>query len=145
MQKVTLLKKEDAAKNRKWLLIDADGVVLGDLAVKVANILRGKDKPNYTPGVDGGDYVIVKNAAKVKLTGKKLEQKRYYRSSGWIGHLKSKTAGELLVSNPKQIIEDAVSGMLPKNKLSDKLMRKLFVYPDDQIRQQAQNPVEIKV
>lgn len=125
--KTFMAKKEQT--NRTWKLIDADGAVLGRLATQIATILRGKDKPIYTPHVDTGEFVVVINAAKVKLTGDKLRQKRYYHHTFYQGGLKSETAQSLLQRKPEKIIMHAVRGMLPKNRLSDTLMTKLKVYP----------------
>lgn len=112
----------------QWKLINAEGEVLGRLATKIADILRGKDKPEYTPFTDSGDYVVVINAEKVVLTGSKWENKEYPRYSGWIGGLKTPTAQEIRDKYPERIIEYAVKGMLPKNKLNRQVIKKLKVY-----------------
>ena len=113
---------------KKWILLDAEGVVLGRLAAKIATILRGKDKPTFTPHTDGGDYVIVINAEKIKVTGQKYTNKKYYKHSLYPGGLKTKTFKELVDSNPERIIEEAVKGMLPKNKLGKSMIKKLKVF-----------------
>lgn len=129
----------------KWGLIDADGAILGRLASTVAARLQGKHNPLYTPHVDTGDWIIVINAEKIQLTGKKLDQKRYYRHSGYIGGLKEITAKDLKEKRPEDLIRFAVKGMLPKNKLGRKLFNKLKVYAGDQHPHEAQNPEAIKL
>lgn len=123
-----------------WLLVDADGVVLGRLASQVAARLRGKHNPAYTPHVDTGDSVIVINAAKIKLTGRKMEQKNYHRHSGYIGGLKSITARKLIEKRPEDVIRNAVKGMLPKNRLGRQLFKKLKVYAGNEHPHSAQQP-----
>ncbi|WP_025028077.1 50S ribosomal protein L13 [Caldalkalibacillus mannanilyticus] len=125
---------------RKWYLVDAEGKTLGRLASEVAAILRGKNKPEFTPHVDTGDFVIVINAEKIHLTGKKLQDKIYYRHSLHPGGLKQTTAGEMLQKRPEQVIEKAVKGMLPKNTLGRKQGMKLFVYAGSEHKHQAQKP-----
>ncbi|MCF6094832.1 50S ribosomal protein L13 [Microaerobacter geothermalis] len=125
---------------RKWYVIDAAGKTLGRLASEAAAILRGKHKPEYTPHVDTGDFVIIINAEKIELTGKKLSQKIYYRHSGYPGGLKQTTAGNLRSTNPERMIELAVKGMLPKNRLGRKLATKLNVYRGSEHPHQAQKP-----
>ncbi len=134
-----------ATIERKWYVVDAAGQTLGRLASEVATVLRGKNKPTYTPHVDTGDYVIIINADKVVMTGKKLENTKYYRHSGWLGGLKVKTAKQFLEQNPTGFVEAAVKGMLPHNTLGRKQGRKLFVYAGDKHPHAAQNPVEMKV
>lgn len=141
MNKAFFLRKED--RDPKWFLINAEGQVLGRLATKIADILRGKNKPSYTPHTDGGDYVIVINAEKVKLTGNKLEDKVYDRYSGWIGGYKTLTAKQVLERHPTKIIQHAVNGMLPKNKLNRQVIKKLKVYAGTQHPHMAQEPKEI--
>ncbi len=126
---------------QKWHLIDARGQVLGRLASEVARILRGKDKPIFTPHVDTGDYVVIVNAANVRLTGNKLNDKTYYHHTGYPGGIKSITAAELMEKNPEELINTAVKGMLPKNKLGRKLLKKLKIYPGSEHQNQAQQPV----
>lgn len=125
---------------RKWYVIDADNVVLGQLAVAAANLLRGKHKPEYTPNEDLGDHVIIINAAKVALSGNKREAKRAYRHSGYPGGLKSVTYGELLDKNPEKAVEKAVRGMVPKTKLGRAQMRKLRVFAGAEHPHEAQQP-----
>jgi len=125
---------------RKWYVIDAEGKVLGRLATEVASILRGKHKPIYTPHVDTGDFVIVINADKVKLTGKKLEQKKYYYHSGYPGGLKSVFYNRMMEENPEKAIELAVKGMMPKNKLGRQMFKKLKVYSGPEHKHEAQQP-----
>jgi large subunit ribosomal protein L13 len=127
---------------RKWYVIDAEGLVLGRLASEVATILRGKHKPTFTPNADCGDYVIIVNAEKVALTGNKLEDKMYYRHSGFRGGFKSRTAQEMLDKQPQKLIELAIKGMLPKNSLGSDMYRKLFVYCGPDHQHQAQKPEE---
>jgi len=126
MNRAFFLKKE--ARAPKWRLIDAEGKVLGRLASEVANILRGKDKATYTPHTESGDYVVIINAKKVKMTGDKLELKTYEHYTGWIGGLKTQTAKEVMARHPERIIEHAVKGMMPKNIISRHMMRKLKIY-----------------
>ncbi|EGL81981.1 ribosomal protein L13 [Caldalkalibacillus thermarum TA2.A1] len=125
---------------RKWYVVDAAGQTLGRLASKVASILRGKHKPEYTPHVDTGDFVIVINADKVHLTGNKLQKKIYYRHSRYPGGLKKFTAAEMLQNKPERVIESAVKGMLPKGPLGRKQAKKLFVYAGSEHPHQAQQP-----
>jgi len=120
------LRKEDCKPN--WLVIDAEGEVLGRMATKIANILRGKNKPTYTPHVDSGDYVVVINADKVVLTGNKMEDKIYDRYTGWMGGYKVATAKEVMAKFPTKLVELAVKRMLPKNKLSRQVIKKLKIY-----------------
>ena len=113
---------------RKWYVVDAEGCTLGRLASEVAKILRGKNKPQFTPHIDTGDYVIIVNAEKIKVTGKKLSQKIYYHHSGYVGGMKETTLSEMLAKKPERVLELAVKGMLPKGPLGRKMYRKLFVY-----------------
>ncbi|MCH4120413.1 MAG: 50S ribosomal protein L13 [Atopobiaceae bacterium] len=128
---------------RKWVLVDADGMTLGRLATKVAMILRGKNKPQYTPNTDTGDFVVVINAAKVKLTGNKENVKRYYRHSGYLGGLSSESYREAMEKHPERVVEHAVRGMLPKTTLGRKQFTKLKVYAGPEHPHAAQNPVQI--
>lgn len=130
---------------RQWYVVDATGKTLGRLATKVADILRGKHKPIYTPHVDTGDYVIVINAEKIELTGKKWEQKKYYRHSGYPGGLKEITYDKLLKKNPEFIIEKAVRGMIPHNRLGRQIIKKLKVYAGPDHPHQAQQPKELEL
>ncbi len=128
-----------------WYVVDAADVVLGRLSTTVATLLRGKHKPEFTPGDDVGDYVIVLNAERVKLTGKKWDSKSYYRHSGDPGHLKEVTARRMRDTHPERIVKFAVWGMLPKNRLGRKLLKKLKVYAGPEHPHQAQQPQAIKV
>ena len=134
------MKREEALAQRQWYIVDAEGKVLGRLATEVARVLRGKHKPSFSPHIDGGDFVIIVNARRVSLTGKKLEQKTYYRHSEYPGGLRASTAGKLVETKPNAIIQLAVKGMLPKNRLGRDLLRKLKVYPGPEHPHQAQNP-----
>lgn len=125
---------------RKWFVIDAEGKTLGRLASEAASLIRGKHKPQFTPHVDTGDFVIVINAEKIVLTGNKLADKKYYRHSMHPGGLKVTPAGEMLKNKPERVIEFAVHGMLPKNRLGDKMKLKLKVYAGAEHPHQAQNP-----
>ncbi len=125
---------------RKWFVIDATGKVLGRLATEIAHMLRGKDHPTYTPNADTGDFVVVVNAEKIEMTGKKWEEKRYYRHSGWFGGIKSLSAMEMREKDPGFIITEAVKGMLPKNKQSRHLILKLKVYAGSEHPHTAQKP-----
>jgi len=126
--------------DRKWYVVDAEGLVLGRLASQVANILRGKNKPIYTPNVDTGDYVIIINADKIVLTGKKLDQKIYYHHSGYAGGLKETKYRKLMAENPELAVRHAIVGMLPKGPLGRQMARKLKIYAGDQYEQAAQKP-----
>jgi large subunit ribosomal protein L13 len=137
--KTQFAKKSDI--DRKWYVVDAKDIVLGKLAVKVAVHLRGKNKPIFTPNSDTGDFIIVINAEKVKLTGNKVNDKMYYHHSGYIGGIKAKSAKELLENKPETIIEKAVWGMLPKNRLGRAMIKKLKVYRGAEHPHQAQGPV----
>ena len=130
---------------RKWYVIDAEGVTLGRLATKVAVVLKGKHKATFTPHVDCGDYVIVVNASKVKLTGNKLEDKKYYNHSGYVGGLRERNAKTMIEKYPEEMIERAVKGMLPKGRLGRTMGKKLFVYAGPSHNHEAQKPIEMKV
>ena len=138
MRTTYIAKEADIVK--KWYVIDAEGVTLGRLASEVASILRGKNKPQYAPNVDMGDYVIIVNAEKVAVTGKKLEQKMYRRHSGWVGGLKEVRMDKMLATHPERVIEHAVKGMLPKNALGRKMFCKLHVYAGAEHPHAAQKP-----
>ena len=126
---------------RKWYVVDATNKTLGRLASQVASILKGKHKPTYTPHVDTGDHVIILNAEKIKLTGNKLQDKKYYRHSGYTGGLKVKTAGEILSSaRPERVLKLAIWGMIPHNRLGRQMIKKLRVYAGPEHSHQAQNP-----
>lgn len=125
---------------RKWFVVDATDLVLGRVSTEVASLLKGKHKPTYTPHVDCGDYVIIVNAEKVALTGNKLDDKLYYRHSGYPGGLKSRTAKRMLELQPQKVLEKSIRGMLPKNRLGEDMYRKLFVYAGSEHPHQAQKP-----
>lgn len=131
--------------NREWHLLDADGVVLGKLASKAAMILMGKHRPRYTPFLDTGDHVVVINAEKVKLTGRKEEQKVYRHFTGYPGGLVEKSISDVRKAKPRRIVEDAISGMLPKTKLGKQMYRKLKVYAGDKHPHAAQKPVALEL
>ena len=134
------LKKEEVQRN--WFVVDATDRVLGRVATKIADKIRGKDKPTFTPHTDGGDYVIVINAEKIKVTGSKFNNKIYYRHSLYPGGLKSQTFKELNQKNPERIIEEAVKGMLPKNKLGKSMIKKLKVFQGPNHDHESQQPTE---
>ncbi len=129
-----------ATIERKWYVVDAEGKTLGRLASEIAKVLRGKNKPIFTPHLDMGDYVIVVNAEKVKVTGKKLNQKIYYHHSGYVGGMKETTLKEMLAKKPERVLELAVKGMLPKGPLGRQMYKKLFVYAGPQHKHEAQKP-----
>ena len=129
-----------ATIDRKWYVIDATDMTLGRLASEAAKILRGKNKPIFTPHIDTGDYVIIVNAAKIQVTGKKLDQKIYYNHSDYVGGMKETTLRELLAKKPEKVIELAVKGMLPKGPLGREMYKKLYVYAGPEHKQQAQKP-----
>ena len=130
---------------RSWYVIDADGQTLGRLATKAAHILSGKHKPTYTPYVDCGDNVIVINASKVKLTGKKLTDKKYYNHSGFPGGLRERSAKVMVEEYPEEMVERAIKGMLPHNRLGRAMGKKLYVYAGSEHKHTAQKPVEVKI
>ena len=134
-----------SAIERKWYVVDAEGQTLGRLASEVAKVLRGKNKPTFTPHIDTGDYVIVVNAEKIKVSGNKLNDKVYYRHSDYVGGLKSVTLKEALQKNPVFVIEHAVKGMLPKGPLGRQMSKKLFVYAGPEHKQQAQKPEALEI
>lgn len=127
-------------RSREWLVVDAEGRNLGRLATRIADALRGKRKPEYTPHIDTGDFVVVVNAEKVAVTGAKLEAKRYYRHSGYPGGMRSRTLGEMLERRPEEVIRRAVKGMLPRNRLGRAQLGKLKVYAGPDHPHQAQRP-----
>lgn len=130
---------------RKWYLVDAEGKVVGRLATEIAKRLRGKNKPTFTPHMDMGDGIIVINVDKIKLTGKKWQQKIYYSHSGYIGGLKSITAEKLVQKKPEKVLEFAVTGMLPKNKLRSRMIKRLKIYEGSEHPHQAQNPEILEI
>ena len=129
-----------ATIERKWYVVDATGYTLGRLSSEIAKVLRGKNKPTYTPHIDTGDYVIVVNAEKIKVTGKKLDQKIYYNHSEYVGGMKETTLREMMDKKPERVIELAVKGMLPKGPLGRQMYRKLFVYAGPEHNHAAQKP-----
>ena len=135
----TFMQKKETV-DRKWYIVDAEGANLGRLATQVATILKGKHKVTYTPHVDCGDYVIVINASKINLTGKKLSDKMYYNHSRYAGGLRERTAGEMLEKYPEEMVERAVKGMLPKGPLGRSMYTKLFVYAGPEHKHAAQKP-----
>ena len=137
----TFAPKKDEIE-RKWLLINADGKILGRLATEIAVLLRGKGKAKFAPFIDTGDFVVVVNAEKIQLTGRKLEQKKYYSHTGYPGGIKEKTLNELMDTNPEEVLRKAVWGMIPKNKLGRKIHKKLKVYRGPNHPHEAQNPEE---
>ena len=143
MKNSYMQKKEDVVRN--WYVIDAEGKSLGRVATEAARILRGKHKPTFTPHVDCGDFVIIVNASKVNLTGKKLDDKIYYNHSGYTGGLRERTAREMLENYPVEMLERAVKGMLPNGRLGRQMYKKLFVYAESEHPHMAQKPVEMKI
>lgn len=139
----TFMEKKEKV-DRKWYIIDATDIPLGRLASKVSNILHGKHKVTFTPHIDCGDFVIIINASKVKLTGNKMEDKLYYNHSGFTGGLRVRNAKEMLEKYPIEMLERAVKGMLPKNRLGRAMIKKLHVYSDEKHNHLAQKPLEIK-
>ena len=136
---------KDRDVKRDWVLFDANGQNVGRLATQIANILRGKNNPQYTPHVDSGGFVVVINAEKVCFTGNKLLSKKYYRHTGYVGGLKTRTAREQLVKAPELILKNAVKGMLPRNSLGRKQLTKLRIYVGSEHSHQAQNPVKVEI
>ena len=141
--KTFMQKKETVERN--WYVVDATGKTLGRLATQVATVLRGKNKPTYTPHVDCGDYVIVVNADKVVLTGNKLEDKKYYNHSGYPGGLRERTAKEMIEKYPEEMVERAIKGMLPHGRLERAMGKKLFVYRGSDHKHEAQKPVALEI
>jgi large subunit ribosomal protein L13 len=134
-----------ADRQRDWYVVDAEGQTLGRLATRIADSLRGKRKPEYTPHVDTGDFVVVVNAEKIRVTGNKLEQKRYWRHSGYPGGIKSRTLAEMLDRRPEEVIRKAVKGMLPRNRLARKQLTKLKVYAGPEHPHAAQQPQQMEI
>ena len=132
-------------RERNWLLVDAEGLTLGRLATQIADALRGKRKPTYTPHVDVGDFVVVVNAEKISVTGNKLREKMYYRHSGYPGGLKKRTLSDMLERRPEDVIRLAVRGMLPKNRLARKQLTKLKIYAGPEHPHVAQKPTKLEV
>lgn len=142
---MTTLSAKPAEVRRAWYLIDADGKTLGRLASECARRLRGKHKPQYTPHVDTGDYLVIVNAEKVRVTGNKLDDKMYHRHTGYVGHLRSTSLKEMLAKHPERVIEIAVKGMLPRNPLGRAMFKKLKVYAGPTHRHAAQQPQPLEV
>ncbi len=143
MRNTYMQKKETVIRN--WYVVDATDMTLGRLATKVATVLRGKHKPTYTPHIDCGDFVVVVNADKVNLTGNKLDQKIYYNHSGYTGGLRERTARVMKEKYPVEMVERAIKGMLPHNRLGRQMYKKLFVYAGSEHPHMAQKPTEMKV
>ena len=141
--KTLSLRKEDAQHD--WYVVDASGKILGRLATKIADRIRGKDKPTFTPHTDGGDYVVVINAEKIIVTGKKHDDKKYYTHSLYPGGLKAKVFKDLIEDKPEYIIEEAVKGMLPKNRLAREMIKKLKIYAGEEHPHEGQNPEKIEL
>ena len=139
------MKTAEALAQRRWYIVDAQDKVLGRMATEIGRVLRGKHKPIFTPNVDAGDFVIVVNARGVKLTGKKADNKMYYRHTEYPGGLRERSAGEMLIEKPEQVIKLAVRGMLPKNRLSRKLLTKLKVYAGSEHPHSAQKPEPLAI
>ena len=140
--KTTAIRTQDI--EQKWYIMDCSGKTLGRLSVQVANILRGKNKPEYTPNADIGDFVVLVNAKDIKVTGKKTEDKIYYRHSGYPGGIKQISFKDQLAKDPEKITRDSVKGMLPKNRLNRQIIKKRKVYSDGNHPHEAQNPKELK-
>lgn len=141
--KTTFVKKEETKRN--WYIVDATGQTLGRFASRIAKILMGKHKPNYTPNVDNGDFVVVINAEKIKVTGKKLTDKIYYHHTGYIGNLKAETLKDRLKNEPEEVIYDAVYGMIPKTRLGKKMIKKLKIYRGSDHPHSSQKPEPIEI
>lgn len=144
MNKITKAIKKDVAE-KKWYLIDAENKILGRLATKIANILRGKENPAFTPNYDSGDFVVVINADKIKLTGKKIDKKEYHYHTFYPGGLKTIKVKDMLNKHPEEVIYRAVKGMLPKNRLGRALLKKLKIYAGPEHPHMAQQPVKLEV
>ena len=134
-----------ATVNKEWILVDAENEVLGRLASKVAKLIRGKYKPNYTPHVDCGDNVVIINAEKVRMTGNKMNDRKHFSHTGYPGGRKDTTPAQIMAKNPAALIENAVKGMLPKNKLGSALYKNLYVYVGGEHKQEAQKPTKINL
>ena len=145
VQMKTTIPSAEQVADKKWFVVDAEGKTLGRLSTVVASVLRGKNKPGFTPFLDMGDYVIVVNAAKIKVTGKKLDQKTYFRHSDYVGGVKETTLRKMLQEHPERVIEHAVKGMLPKGALGNAMYKKLHVYAGPEHEQQAQKPEKLDI
>jgi large subunit ribosomal protein L13 len=142
---MTTVSTKPADVRRDWYVVDADGKTLGRLATEIARRLRGKHKPEYTPHVDTGDYIVVINAEKIRVTGNKLQQKMYHHHTGYIGNLKSISLEKQLQKAPERVIETAVRGMMPKNKLGRAMFKKLRVYAGNEHQHTAQQPIALDI
>jgi len=143
--KTYLPKIADVNRDRKWYLVDLKGATLGRAAIQVADILRGKNKPIFTPHMDTGDFVVAINASKIKISGAKAEQKKYYRYTGYPGGLRVTSFEKMMLKDPSRIFTLAVKGMIPKNRLGRKMIKKLHVYSDEKHSQRAQKPETLKL
>jgi large subunit ribosomal protein L13 len=143
MMKTYVAKPSD--RQRDWYVVDAEGQTLGRLATQIADTLRGKRKPEYTPHIDTGDFIVVVNAEKIRVTGKKLEQKTYWRHSGYPGGIKSRSLAEMLDRKPEEVIRKAVKGMLPRNRLARQQLNKLKIYAGPEHPHEAQAPQQLEV
>ncbi|MBN2307304.1 50S ribosomal protein L13 [Candidatus Peregrinibacteria bacterium] len=143
MTQKTFTPKKPAKADKKWFIVDASGQVVGRLATKIATVLRGKNKPSFAPNVDMGDYVVVINCDKIRLTGNKELQKEYIHHSGYLGHLKREPFATVKEKQPKRILTEAVAGMVPRNRLKKHVMAKLHVYAGEKHPHAGQNPVEL--
>ncbi|MFM8527197.1 MAG: 50S ribosomal protein L13 [bacterium] len=132
-------------RDRTWVVVDAEGKTLGRFATQIADLLRGKRKPTYTPHVDVGDFVVVVNAAKIRVTGNKLDDKRYWRHSGYPGGIRSRTLSEMLDRQPEEVIRKAVKGMMPRNRLSRQQLTKMKIYSGPEHPHEAQSPTEMEI
>ena len=139
------MKREEALAQRQWYVVDAQDKILGRMATEIAKILRGKHKPIFTPNMDAGDFIVVINARGVKLSGKKLEKKIYYRHTDYPGGIRERNAAKMLAEKPEDLIRLAVKGMLPKNRLSRKLVTKLKIYPGSEHPHDAQKPQPLAI
>lgn len=145
MQKTTFVKNEQALMNKKWYIIDATDQILGRLSVEVANLLRGKNKPDFTPNVDCGDNVIIINSDKIKLSSNKDEREFWYNHSGYIGGLRKRSGKEMIQKYSDELIYEAIEGMLPKNRLSRQLIKKLHIYKKETHKHEAQKPIKYEL
>lgn len=145
MTQKTYTPKPQAKSDKKWFIVDASDKVLGRLATEIAVVLRGKNKASFTPHMDMGDYVVVINADKVRLTGNKTTQKEYIHHTGYLGHLKRKPFGKVMEKQPKRVLTEAVDGMIPHNRLKKHVMAKLHVYAGEEHPHGGQNPVPLNV
>jgi len=145
MRKIMDIVRMDKIDNKDWYIIDAEQAVLGRLASKIATILKGKHKPSYLPYMDNGDYIVVINAKNLNVTGNKLEDKVYYKHTGYIGNMKKTTLSEVIKKDPSIVIKNAVKGMLPKNPLGRSMIKKLKIYNNDQHDHHAQKPKKLEI